>query len=366
MNTARPRNENKDSQTRVRGLKLVLRCDAGSDIGMGHVKRCLALAGWLEEKPVFALADTPTGVHEEIAGAGFKSVTLPQSAEARAQTIREIAPDAVVLDIAHARSRCAPADLHREIELLAKSGIPVVFIDGMNTDAVLDGELAAMLSLCVRPYPGAPAEAKGRWLTGGEYFIVSPELVRASEDRRDLAPEAKRFLITTGGGDVGALGPRAIRELNAAVSRFDIRVIVGPLVPRETRLATRRAAAESPHQINVYEDRSDLLADMQWCDLAVATTGLTKYELALNAVPSILISPDNEHEMNNRSFRDCDTAIHLGVAGALPDGAMAEACIRLAEDLTLRKRLSTRGRALIDGKGALRVLEEIKSLTDAR
>jgi spore coat polysaccharide biosynthesis predicted glycosyltransferase SpsG len=83
-------------------------------------------------------------------------------------------------------------------------------------------------------------------------------------------------------------------------------------------------------------------------------------------VPSILISPDDRHEMNNRSFRDCGTALDLGVSGQLRDGAIVEACRSLMRDPLTRSKLSKRGRELIDGMGAVRVLAAIKELADAR
>lgn len=351
---------------RMNDLRIVLRCDAGPDIGLGHVKRCLALAGWLTEKPVFALADTPQAVHDEIAAAGYATIALAGSFEERAKILVNLSPDAIVYDIAHTRSRLAPNKIAEEAAALA-ADVPLIFLDGVNTDKLLDSELAERFALCVRPYPRASAEAKGRWLTGAEYFIVSPELSRAARETRETGGQASRILVTTGGADVGALGPRTLRELSAlADRRFEIRVIVGPLVPEAIRLATREAGAASPHRVEIYEDRNDLLEDMRWCDIAVATTGLTKYELALNAVPSILISPDTHHEMNNRSFRDCDTAVDLGVAAQLPSGAIADACLRLSGDQAMRRRLSERGRALIDGNGAMRLLIIIKSLADAR
>lgn len=351
----------------MNNLRIVLRCDAGTDIGLGHVKRCLALAGWLAEKPVFALADTPQAVHDDIAAAGYTAIALAGSFEERAKILGSLSPDAIVLDIAHTRSRLAPNKIAEEAAALAATGAPLIFLDGINTDKLLDDELAASFALCVRPYPGASGEAKGRWLTGAEHFIVSPELSRAANETREIGERARRILVTTGGADVGAIGPRALRELNAiSNAHFEIRTIVGPLVPEAIRLATRKAGAESPHRVEIYEDRNDLLEDMRWCDIAVATTGLTKYELALNAVPSILISPDTHHEMNNRSFRDCDTAVDLGVAAQLPSGAIADACLRLSGDQAMRRRLSERGRALIDGNGAMRLLTNIKGVADAR
>jgi spore coat polysaccharide biosynthesis predicted glycosyltransferase SpsG len=100
--------------------------------------------------------------------------------------------------------------------------------------------------------------------------------------------------------------------------------------------------------------------------MAISTTGLTKYELALSGVPMILISPNSEHDMNQAYFRDFGAALDLGVADRLPVGAIGEACRRLALDRARRGDMAQRGRAILDGRGAVRLLGKIKGLVDAR
>jgi UDP-2,4-diacetamido-2,4,6-trideoxy-beta-L-altropyranose hydrolase len=348
-------------------LKLILRCDAGEQLGMGHVKRCLALARWLKEKPVFAMADTPESAHAEIRAAGFNSISLDGDGVGQLRSLAGLGADAIVMDIAHTRSRLDPAGMKKQVVALRELGAPIVFIDGVNTDALVDADLASAVALCVRPYPQARAELQGEWLVGAQYFIVSPELRQSASQPPPIAEQARRVLVTTGGGDVGALTPRILDEFNATPEpRLQVRAVLGPLMPEPIRRAARTAAADSPHAVELIAGRRDLIADMQWCDLAVATTGLTKYELALYGVPSILISPDDQHEMNNRSFRDCGTALDLGVSDQLKDGSIAEACRSLLQDPQTRRTLSERGRGLIDGMGAMRVLTAIKEMVDAR
>lgn len=348
-------------------LKLILFCDAGEQLGMGHVKRCLALASWLSEKPIFAMADTPEPVHAEVGAVGFESISLGNNPSEQMRLLSGLRADAIITDIAHTRSRLDPTGMKKRIAALRELNVPIVFIDGVSTDALVDAELASAVALCVRPYPQARAEPQGTWLIGPQYFIVSPALRQSAIDPPSVPDVALRVLITTGGGDVGALTPRILGELNTdAEPRLQIRAILGPLMSEPIRRAARTAAANSPHVVELVEGRRDLIADMQWCDLAVATTGLTKYELALYGVPSILISPDDQHEMNNRSFRDCGTALDLGVSDQLKDGAIGAACRSLLQDPQTRRILSGRGRKLIDGMGAARVLAAIKEIADAR
>src|SRR5690606_40471510 len=71
-----------------------------------------------------------------------------------------------------------------------------------------------------------------------------------------IVEHARRVLVTTGGGDVGALTPRVLNELNAIPEpRLRIRAIVGPLMPEQIRRAARIAAADSPHLVRSEERR---------------------------------------------------------------------------------------------------------------
>jgi spore coat polysaccharide biosynthesis predicted glycosyltransferase SpsG len=351
----------------ISNLRLMLRCDAGETIGMGHVKRCLGLATWLDTRPTFALLDTPKNVHEEIRSAGYETIDLKGTDQEQVQQLQRLKMDAIVFDIANPRWRAQPEAHVSHVKAICGNGTPTVFIDGFKSDAVLDGELASVLTLCVRPYPEARPGVRGRWLPGIDYFILSRDMAAAARELRPLPEVARRVLVTTGGSDVGALSPRIIRELNADGGPiFDVRLIVGPLMPGRVRADIVVAVANSRHTIQVIEGRKDLGADMRWCEMAVSTTGLTKYELALNGVPTILLSPNPQHDENQAYFRDLGAALDLGVADRLPFGAIGNACKSLSLDAGRRGEMARRGQAILDGHGTVRLLNEIKGIVDAR
>ena len=102
---------------------------------------------------------------------------------------------------------------------------------------------------------------------------------------------------------------------------------------------------------------------MLWCDLAVSTSGLTKYELAATGTPAILLSHDSAHAQNNRPFAALGTALDLGEAAGLSTATLAEALGVLLNDAARREEMSRRGRAAVDGAGAARIIDAIEELT---
>lgn len=351
------------ARDRVGALKLVLYCEGDADVGLGHVKRCITLAQWLAVKPLFAVQEMPAAARGEITAAGFETTDIRSADDA--QTLPKDA-DAIVLDFAHWRAEKHRDQLRNRVALFARSGMPLVFIDAMAEKSLVDETLDEMIALAVQPYAGAENEERAGWLAGPEYFIVSPTMADAASKPRAFPERAEKLLITTGGGDVGEVGPLALRSLNAIGNmKLDVRIVCGPLMREATRTAVAGLAAASRHRVKVIGTRPDLTADFQWCDMAIATTGLTKYEMALNGVPGILISPNREHEMNNRFFRERNTALDLGVAKQISEAEIADAVCQLATSSADRESYAKRGRALIDGKGAVRLLGAIKSLKNA-
>jgi spore coat polysaccharide biosynthesis predicted glycosyltransferase SpsG len=60
-----------------------IRCDGGTNIGMGHVVRCLALAHMIKKHfdVVFILQETDTTIYQWIEKNGFTYQTIARSSE---------------------------------------------------------------------------------------------------------------------------------------------------------------------------------------------------------------------------------------------------------------------------------------------
>ena len=95
---------------------------------------------------------------------------------------------------------------------------------------------------------------------------------------------------------------------------------------------------------------------MAWCDLSVATTGLTKYALAATATPAILMSHYPEHAVAHRPFERLRTARYLGVTAEVSVSRLAAALRGLLDDAGARREMSAAGSAVVDGKGMQRTL----------
>ena len=134
-------------------------------------------------------------------------------------------------------------------------------------------------------------------------------------------------------------------------------MIVGPLFSYDLANALAARAAGSRHAIELLHAPEGLAEHMLWSDLAVAASGLIKYELAASSTPDVLMSIDRSHDVVNRPFAKMGSVRDLGVDFG-PE-SIAQTVSDLLRDCAARSAMAAAGRRLVDGKGAERLITDI-------
>lgn len=358
------------------GQKITFRTDASGEIGFGHLRRCLALAEAAAQRGhevAFLLSDlsdgTAAGMLKSLAcridriGGGAR----PGDEIAALKRNRITTSDVMVSDCAHPR---VLAERHRLPELLRclhETTGRLVVIEGLGGDSIT-GECDGIADLLVTPYAvteeGHRRPRKTRQLIGAEFAILAPGYGVQCKQARNITPEARRILITTGGADPTAV---ALKVLSAceevSPSPLEVHIIIGPFFSLSLRSELATAAERSVHAVSLIEAPEDLLREMLWCDLAISTSGLTKYELAATGTATVLLSHDAAHAKNNEAFAALGAALDLGEASRLNESALSEAVSGLLQDPARREEMSRRGRAAVDGAGVERIIDVIEEMT---
>lgn len=354
---------------------LTFRTDAAGDIGFGHLRRCLTLAkvaarrghavtfllSESSDNTAAGLLDGIAGRIERIAGDGHPAAETAALARAGA-----LPCDVMVADVAHGRVLAERRNLPAYLTALHGHAKRLAVLEGLGSDAIT-GEADGIAELIVTPYAFDPASTprprQSRQVIGAGYAILDDAYGADALNARAIAPQGRRILVTTGGSDPAAVAPRVLQACEAAEpAPLEIRVVVGPYFSPALRREIARLAEMSRHAVSLVEAPEDLRAEMLWCDLAISTSGLTKYELAASGTPAILLSHDAAHARNNLAFAALGSAEDLGEAEKVSPAALAASITRLLGDAGARETMARRGRQTVDGKGAARIVDAIEDL----
>ena len=172
------------------------------------------------------------------------------------------------------------------------------------------------------------------------------------------------MLVTVGGSDPLNASSALLRGLaTLGRSGLVVRVVVGPANPWLVELQSLAAAL--PLAVSLCTAVTDMPGLMHWAHIALTGAGTTCWELLRMGVPMLTLAVADNQEGIAAALAAAGVAVHLGGHAALgSDAGASRAAERIAlvlDDVTLRQRLAERGRSLVDGHGAERVVEHLTS-----
>lgn len=340
-----------------RSRKVLIRCDGDSRTGLGHVVRCLALADTLREKHgcgvVFAMASGEPGV-KLVREAGFPLEHRKEENEDNWLNglILNHRPDILVLDVRN--------DLSVEmIGIWRKNGIMIVSIDDPSprcreADLVFFPPVPQVLDL---DWSGFAGELYCGW----EWVLLRPQFSLPCTPRQNNPPV---ILITMGGSDPENFTEKALSALDGLTEAFDTVVVLGPGFTNDVHL--HEFLSRSRRTYRLEHDVQDMAALMRRADLAVASFGVTAYELAATGVPAVYLCLSDDHARSASTFINAHLAWGCCVLDECCEEWIAKVVKELLAQPDLRYEMGTRACATVDGEGAVRMAKKIMEAMEAR
>jgi spore coat polysaccharide biosynthesis predicted glycosyltransferase SpsG len=328
----------------ARGMRLLLRADAGGLLGSGHVMRCLALGeAWIAEggEALLACAAIPDALAERAAqvGAGLVRIgAAPGSLEDAAET-KSIAAASAALVV---DGYVFDANYLDRIDGAA----PVLVID----DAARLPAYAArwVLNQNVHAAPGlyAARAAGADLLLGGRYALLRAEF------SEPLQGSSRAGLFATFGG-VDPYGASFVfLDACARIAQpVPATLAIGPANPRAAEIvAAARAVGVDP--IVDVRNMADRLAG---ADLVITAGGATLWEGCATGAPMLVVSVTPEEEMSANALDRMGGCRHLGSMAMVDPAHLAREIEVLWTDAPARRALGDRAQDVCDGLGARRV-----------
>jgi len=342
------------------GPLVLFRCDGSQKVGLGHVVRCLALADELREvhgcQVAFAMRDGPLGL-EMVSKKGYQVIGPPEPGHSfnYARWLLELdrkgVPRVLVFDV---RDDLARAD----VDKLREKGILIVVVDDAS-----ERRLAADFAF----YPPVPQVQRLNWdgftgqlFVGWDWVILRREFAHSSRTPICYSPSAIRnsplkVLVTMGGSDPNGLTLRTVKALDLLQEDFQTIVLLGPGFVHHDAL--RNQLATMHRRFDVRENVSDVAVLMTQADLAVASFGVTAYELAAMGVSAVYLCLTQDHAESASPFVEAGMAICLGVSADVTEEMLAQKVRNLLRDVSGRLRMARQATMQVDGQGVRRVAD---------
>jgi UDP-2,4-diacetamido-2,4,6-trideoxy-beta-L-altropyranose hydrolase len=343
----------------LQGRSLIVRADATTAGGTGHMMRSLALAqAWIDAggRVRWLVADAPAALLERIERESVDVV--------RSSVVAAGAEDAAILRDALAGDGAAMAVVDGEafatpyFAALGAAGPRVLVVDDMADRAAYP--VGFVLNQNAHADRSAyPADATCRFLLGTRYVLLRREFAAAPPDR--TTPQvARHLLVTFGGADPTRMTARtigALRRLPEALrGAIRVQIIVGAANPEAARIEAAATDPDLGFRAVVERSVADMPARMAWADLAITSGGSTVWELARTGCPALVIETVPAEQWLVSGLVRVGLFHSLGAGSGLDERTIADEIAAKAEDVAWRTSMTALGMRLIDGEGARRVV----------
>jgi UDP-2,4-diacetamido-2,4,6-trideoxy-beta-L-altropyranose hydrolase len=340
----------------------MIRADASADIGVGHVMRCAALAqAWQSAggRAIFALATGAGELESRIRSWGSDLARIdaqPGSDDDAAQTLQlcqRHSADWLCVDGYH-----FSADYRLRVK---NTGTRLFLVDDHGrcppylSDIVLNVNPQASETLYQQ------RGSQTHLLLGLRYALLRQEFLKCQRPSTQVSDLAHRILITLGGADsrnATLMVMQAARDLTDLC--LQIVVVVGAVNPHLKVL--QEEAAASLHSARVLSNVENMPELIMNSDLAITAGGGTCYELAFLQTPMFLMITADNHDLTVQTWAKNRAAISVGWFDTLTRESLATALREAIHNQKLRLELVENASCLVDGKGALRCVDMMRSM----
>lgn len=334
----------KMTHTAKQMTSILFRCDGSPEIGLGHIVRCLALADELRDahdcRIAFAMRTGPIGIGM-VKEKGYQVILPTENGQAfdykkwMNECVNNVDPKTIILDVRDGLQRTV-------VDELRGKGILTVTIDDPE-----DKRLSADLAF----YPPVPQVKRMDWTgftgklyVGWEWVILRREFVNAMHfvdkyAKRETRNAKPRILVTMGGSDPHGMTIKTIKALELLDEDFEAVVVSGAGFQHKEELNNLLSGCK--HRFDVQENVQNMAKRMAQSDLAVASFGVTAYELAAMGVPAIYLCLTEDHAESASAFAAADMGTYISVPLSIDKKMLADTVKCWLKRLKRRSPVST-------------------------
>lgn len=363
-------------------MEVVIRTDASTTIGAGHVMRCLTLADELRSRGAnitFICREHLGHMCSIVEGHGYRVFRLPKAdGDFIAGESQGLPPHAEWLALsweedARQTLRVFQTELGRADWLVVdhyaldhgwekklRSQVEKILV----IDDLADRQHDCDLLLDQNYYFDIEGRYEGlvpaycRRLLGPKYALLRPGFAAAFRTKPLLKEgQIERVFVFFGGVDLGNATGKALSAIEMlGRSDIDVDVVVGAANPNKEVI---RKFCEDRKGFHFHCQVSNIEVLMSRADLVIGAGGTTTWERCCLGLPSLVISVAANQEKSARELAESGYQVYLGALEGISLRGLQCAFQTFSQTPQILKFLGLRAQSLVDGFGTDRVVREI-------
>ena len=325
-------------------MNILFRCDGSVEIGMGHIVRCVALAEELQETQncniTFAMRKSELGMNN----VNIKYPVIVSNEELfnyenwLSECIEDTDADVLILD--------ARDNLDKYVVKRLKEKYKLLIVD-------IDDPEEKRLSADLAFYPPVPqvkmmdwSGFKGKLYSGWEYVILRKEFYKEYPRTNNEIPN---ILVTMGGTDPLNMTKFVVKALDLIEEKFTATILLGPGYKFKEQLNKLLSRVKFKHL--VIHSPNNVPVIMAEADFAIASFGVTAYELASLGIPTIFLCISENHKEHADLFNNKGVSVNLGFFKRINKKLLSDEVLDLILKPFAREKMTLNSRKLLRNNG---------------
>ncbi len=332
-----------------------------TDIGIGHLKRCLKLAtkfkkrGYKSDFLVFGNDIIASGIEDNQFINKSQYFDFDSFLNTKKIANLEIEySDFTFVDISNPFFLEYDKSFYSLIKVLKANTKCLILIDGLGGESYINkSKYNIKYDFLLAPYFGAEnyfVKAKNHLL--GPDFFISEENI--SGFRKKIKKVANNVCVTCGGSDPYNITYEILRSIfNMKQIKIKLKVIIGPNFYAEHVKKIKQLVIKNSREVEYINSPKSIKSHIECSDIVIATSGLTKYEILCLGTPSIIIPFDEKQFKLNEESSKTGAFLTLNHDKI---SCLGKELYSFIKDRDLRSKMSNKALELIDGQGINRII----------
>lgn len=343
---------------------IIFRADGNSQIGAGHIMRCISIANAAKDRGYYSIFVTAENAFQDIIEAHHhKNIVLNRSYRDIGEEVELYVKILAIysVDVFFVDSYYVTTDYFTSLKRVYTGKI--IYIDDMaqypyQCDFLVNYNIygSGWYEKYIKMY--SHSSGMPLMLLGAQYAPLRSEF--SCEKERINKEDANDILISTGGSDPEHFTLEIIDAIKRIRTDKIFHIVVGSLNEDKTGIY---AAIEKQNNIIIHENVQLMSELMLNCDVAISAAGSTLYELCATQTPTITYILEDNQQPGADAFAELKVLMNCGDIRNMGPVILADKliynAINLCEDYDKRKMISRLQASIVDGKGASRIIDSV-------